>query len=312
MHQATNYSLKQMSDYELKQLRVFKTVVECGGFAAAETKLNIGRSTISSHISNLESRLNLRLCQRGRAGFALTEEGAIIFAMTQEVLDSLEKFRNGVNNLNSSLTGQLRILMSDNICLDSRANFPELVASYAQKAPQVQLITDIRAMADIEQRLLNHEADIGFIPYHRELEGLSYQQLYADTCYLYCALNHPLSQKALSGTLSEQAIDLAPAAHAELKAHEQVNNQLINLNLTAAAYFYDVRLSLILSGNYIGFLPEFYAQHYVSTGQIIALNPQTRHYQLGVAAVCRKTAQPHKPRELFWQLLTEQLGKHST
>ncbi|MEC8902149.1 MAG: LysR family transcriptional regulator, partial [Pseudomonadota bacterium] len=34
-------SLGQMSDYEIRLIRIFKTVVECGGFTAAETTLGI-------------------------------------------------------------------------------------------------------------------------------------------------------------------------------------------------------------------------------------------------------------------------------
>lgn len=302
MAKSINYSLGQVSDYELKQLRVFKTVVECGGFSAAETELNIGRSTISLHISNLESRLNLTLCRRGRAGFFLTDEGAVVYQMTQQLLDSLEDFRNTVNNLNSSLTGQLRLLLSDHICLDPRSGFSEVVKNYRAQAPQVQLNTNVGSMADIERRILNDEADIGFIPYHRELEGLNYLQLYHDCCYLYCSTEHELAKRPPE-SLTDEDINQAAAAHAGLKPHQEVNQQLLGLNLAAIAYFYDVRLSLILSGHYIGFLPEPYARDYVEKGQLTALMPKTRFYTLGVAAVCRKTTQPHKPRELFWNLL---------
>ncbi|MFM2480468.1 LysR family transcriptional regulator [Celerinatantimonas sp. YJH-8] len=302
MAKSTNYSLGQVSDYELKQLRVFKTVVECGGFSAAETELNIGRSTISLHISNLESRLSLTLCRRGRAGFSLTDEGLIVYQMTQQLLDSLEEFRNTVNNLNSSLTGQLRLLLSDSISLDPRCKFPELVRAYCTEAPQIQLRTDVSSMAEIERRVLNDEADIGFIPYHRQLEGLNYLQLYSDLCYLYCSCDHELARRAPE-TICDDEINQAAAAHAGLKPHQQVNQQLVDLNLAATAYFYDVRLSLILSGHYIGFLPEYYAREYVEKGLLKAIMPERRFYKLGVAAVSRKTAQPHKPRELFWELL---------
>ena len=47
------HSLGQISDFEIKLLRVFKAVVDCGGFSAAETTLNISRPTISTHIANL-------------------------------------------------------------------------------------------------------------------------------------------------------------------------------------------------------------------------------------------------------------------
>ncbi|KFC50427.1 LysR family transcriptional regulator, partial [Halomonas sp. SUBG004] len=59
-----------MSDYDIRLVRIFlKTVVECGGFTAAETTLGISRSAISQHMSDLESRLGFSLCQRGRGGF---------------------------------------------------------------------------------------------------------------------------------------------------------------------------------------------------------------------------------------------------
>ena len=46
-------SLGQMSDYEIRLVRIFKTVVECGGFTAAETTLGISRSAVAGHIMKL-------------------------------------------------------------------------------------------------------------------------------------------------------------------------------------------------------------------------------------------------------------------
>ena len=59
--------LGQVSDMDLRLLRVFKAVAECGGMAAAELELNIGTSTVSRHMKDLETRLGLVLCRRGRA-----------------------------------------------------------------------------------------------------------------------------------------------------------------------------------------------------------------------------------------------------
>ena len=67
--------LGQLGDVDLRLLRVFKSVVECGGMAAAELELNIALSTISRHVKDLEIRLGLVLCRRGRGGFGLPPEG---------------------------------------------------------------------------------------------------------------------------------------------------------------------------------------------------------------------------------------------
>ena len=71
--------LGQLSDMDLRLLQVFKSVAECGGMAAAELELNIGTSTVSRHMKDLETRLGLTLCRRGRAGFALTAEGQRVY-----------------------------------------------------------------------------------------------------------------------------------------------------------------------------------------------------------------------------------------
>src|ERR1700680_543661 len=76
----------QVQDTDLKLLRIFETIVRCGGFAAAQPILNIGASSISEYMSQLETRLGLRLCERGRAGFRLTEEGAELHAAAQRLL----------------------------------------------------------------------------------------------------------------------------------------------------------------------------------------------------------------------------------
>ena len=71
--------LKRLTDIDLRLLRVFRTVVEAGGFAAAEVALGISRAAISMAMRDLETRLHLRLCLRGRSGFAVTEEGRQVY-----------------------------------------------------------------------------------------------------------------------------------------------------------------------------------------------------------------------------------------
>lgn len=64
--------MSALSNINLRLLRVFVTMAERGGYSAAQSELNIGLSTISSHMTALEERLGVRLCGRGRGGFRLT------------------------------------------------------------------------------------------------------------------------------------------------------------------------------------------------------------------------------------------------
>ena len=82
--------LGQLSNLDLRLLQVFKAVVDCGGLSAAELELNIGTSTVSRHLKDLETRLGLVLCRRGRAGFSVTPEGQRIYEETVRLTNSLD------------------------------------------------------------------------------------------------------------------------------------------------------------------------------------------------------------------------------
>ena len=48
--------LRNVTDLDLRLLRIFACVVKCGGFTAAQAELNMSQSNISMHIASLEKR----------------------------------------------------------------------------------------------------------------------------------------------------------------------------------------------------------------------------------------------------------------
>ncbi len=304
MIKATHEPLGQVSEHEIRQLRVFKAVVDCGGFTAAEADLNIGRSTISLHISKLEKRLNLRLCRRGRAGFALTEDGLAVYQATLTLLAALEAFRTTVNGLHAQLVGTLRIIASDTVSLHEGSGLARTVARFSGLAPEVYLQLDVGVMNEIERMVLREEADIGIVPYHRDIEGLVYAPLYEERCHLYCSHHHPLA--GLDEADVTAALDAYPVAHAGIEVSDEVGRQFAGLRKAATAYHYETRLALILSGSYLGFLPDEFAAPWVARNELRRLLPEQRSYALGVAAITKAHARQKRARALFMQLLTEQ------
>jgi DNA-binding transcriptional LysR family regulator len=290
--------LGQIGDYEIRLLKVFEAVVESGGFSAAEGELNIGRSTISTHIANLEDRLNLKLCLRGRGGFSLTEEGADVYELMKTLLSALEGFRTGVNALHVSLTGELRIIASDAICMDSQSGLSAAIAQFSQAAPHVNVLLDVRSLSDIERMVLRDEADIGLIPYHRQLTGLNYRRLYADECHLYCSRTHPLFNAKASPKLLDEIFS-SKVVHPGIHTSPEVGAQLADMNKAAISYFYEARLTMILSGAYIGFMPDTYVQRYVEAGDLQTLVPETKHYSLEVCTITRTYGRAKRARDLF-------------
>ena len=119
--------LGRISDVDIRLLRVFRAVVACGGVSAAELELNIGRSTISRHLTDLELRLGVKLYERGPAGFALTTEGEQIFDASTDSWRRSTPFRLGSTRC-ISLSGHLAIALFDKLLTNREARLSEAIA----------------------------------------------------------------------------------------------------------------------------------------------------------------------------------------
>ena len=184
--------LGNLSDTDLRLLRVFRSVAACGGFAAAELELNINRSTISRHIKDLETRLGVTLCRRGRGGFALSSEGEQVLASAQRMMGAMEDFRHEVNELQQRLTGSLVMAMFDKTATNPRCHISRALARFDELAPDVHLQLHVQPINAIEAGVMEGRYHLGIIPTHRHSSSLDYFRLFDEQMYLYCGQSHPL------------------------------------------------------------------------------------------------------------------------
>ncbi len=146
--------LGNVTDNDLRLLRVFRAVVACGGFAAAELELNINRSTISRHIKDLETRLGVTLCRRGRGGFSLTPEGEQVHASAMKIMAAVDEFQHDVDELHQQLTGTLSIAIFDKTASNPDCRIHEAFARFDELAPDVKLDLHVEPINAIERGVM--------------------------------------------------------------------------------------------------------------------------------------------------------------
>src|SRR6184192_556449 len=71
---------------ELQQLRYFISVAESRKFTTAARHLHVAQPSVSKQVRKLETELGAILLERGRAGVALTDAGAIFLPWARRVL----------------------------------------------------------------------------------------------------------------------------------------------------------------------------------------------------------------------------------
>ncbi|HKW82379.1 MAG TPA: LysR family transcriptional regulator [Burkholderiaceae bacterium] len=296
--------LGQVGDVDLRLLKVFKSVVECGGIAAAELELNVDTSTISRHIKDLETRLSMVLCRRGRAGFAVSAEGQRVYDETLRLLASVDAFRGSIDDIHQRLRGALELAVFDKTASNPHARIGDAIARFGEAAPEVSLSVHVASISTIERGVLDGSLQVGIIPAHRRSGALAYAELFDETMLLYCGAGHPLFGARHAGLSWAR---LRAHAFAGLGYHSP-NMELSHrarLERKATGYDQEAIATLILSGRYLGFLPEHYAQGFEQRGQMQPVAPQRFRYSCRFVSVVRRAPAPSRVAQLFAQCLLD-------
>ncbi|MCU4120400.1 LysR family transcriptional regulator [Variovorax sp. N23] len=294
--------LGQLSDMDLRLLKVFKSVVECGGMAAAELELNIGTSTVSRHVKDLETRMGLVLCRRGRAGFALTPEGQRVYDETLRLLASVEAFRSSIDDIHHRMGGQLDVAVFDKTASNPQAHVGDAIARFSARAPEVRLNLHVGSINAIERGVIDGAFQVGIIPAHRSSKTLAYADLFGETMLLYCGARHPLFGAAHAGLTWEK---LRAHAFAGLGFHSP-NMELSHrarLVRKATGFDQEAIAMLVLSGQYLGFLPDHYAKGFEQEGLMQAVAPKRFRYACRFVSVLRRSPAPSRAAQLFQECL---------
>ncbi len=304
MQAKSRAALGQLSDMDLRLLRVFKSVVECGGMAAAELELNIGTSTVSRHIKDLETRLGLTLCRRGRAGFALTTEGQQIYTETLRLLAGADAFRSSVDEIHRRMGGQLNLAVFDKTASNPGAHLGQAIALFTELAPDVSLHLFVVPLNAIERGVIDGQFQVGVIPGHRSSDTLAYEELFTETMFLYCGAPHTLFKSEPPG-MTWDDMRAYPFAGLGYHSPNMDISQQVHLTRKATGYDQESIATLILSGKFLGFLPDHYAEGFVRSGQMRAVHPALFRYTCSFFSIVRRSPQPSRVTRAFQACLTK-------
>lgn len=98
-------------------LRIVKTLSDCGNRADTAKKLGINVSTVSRRVAQVEKTLGVTLFDHRRSGYMLTAEGAELRALAERVELDIVSVARRVSRTDQGPLGKLRITTSDSLLL---------------------------------------------------------------------------------------------------------------------------------------------------------------------------------------------------
>jgi DNA-binding transcriptional LysR family regulator len=261
----------QLDPSDIKLLRLFLKVVDCGGFSGAQAELNVSASTISTQMAALESRLGMRLCDRGRVGFRLTDKGRRVLSAALRLEEAIDAFRADIGALRGKLVGDLHIGIVDSTATNPDCRLHEAISLFTARDNAVHVTLHVGEPAMIERRLLEGKLNVGIGAFYHHVPGLAYEHLFFEEQGLYCGRVHPFFRMN-PGELNDTEVLKADYVTRGYIIHRHTA-PLAGLKVTATAFDMEATLTMIRSGAYIGHLPKHYAESWVERGELKEILP---------------------------------------
>lgn len=289
--------MTRLSNIDLRLLRVFDAVVESGGFTAAQVRLNVSASKISSDIKALEERIGHQLCRRGRRGFELTAEGHSLQKVVKQLLYSLACYETEIAGLGRSTTLAVRAGILDALVTDTRLGLPDALRSYVAASPNVHLHLHADTPQELQAMVMDGRLDLALTAAPNHLPGLAYQPLHRETNSLHCAAGNALFD------LPDAAItDPMLSAQRYVARSYWVSGDyapIYKSPATATVNRIEAQLTLILTGTFIGYLPDHYAASWVRQGLLRPLLRERLSYDAQFFVILRPGKPPPPVRALI-------------
>ena len=295
--------LRQVRDADLHLLRVFAAVAESGGLSAAQERLNVAASTISTQISTLESRLGFRLCERGRAGFSLTSEGQIVLESAYKLFRNLGEFLHTVEAMKGNLVGVLRIVLLDNIVQNPALKLSEALAFFSRRQPFVQFEISQLPPGQLENAVLKREADIGIAWTGSSLASLTLIKLFEEQQIICCGRGNPLFKSA-PDEITERQLEEADWVRRGYRLPRDFPYSTPPVS-TATAYHMESVAHFILAGTHIGYLPRHYAERWIAEDLVRPILPKSQGHKLNFHFISRSDAKDERIIAAMRQALVE-------
>ena len=121
---------------DLRQLRYFVAIIQCGSITRASSQLNVAQPALSLHVRNMEADLGVPLLFRTPQGVQPTEAGQILMRNAQLILGQFEQAEAEIRGSAAEPAGEVRLGLPSSI---SQVFGVPVILAARERLPRVRL-----------------------------------------------------------------------------------------------------------------------------------------------------------------------------
>jgi len=179
-------------DFDLRQLEIFRKVVELGSFSRAAEAVFLAQASVSERVATLESMVGTKLLDRlgrkitpTRAGELLYKHSVLLLEMKKTAVLELQEFlglqRGGILIGGSTIPGEYIL--------------PKYLGRFRKKYPMVSVALTISDSRKIETGVLRGKLELGVVGSKSTDANLVSRDLWEDELVLVVPADHPWAGK---------------------------------------------------------------------------------------------------------------------
>jgi len=176
----------------LRQMEVFRAVMQEGGITAAAVALGVSQPSVSEILRHTEDRLGLRLFERSKGRLHPTPEARRLFREVERVFEGVERVHRVAQGLRDADLGGLRIVSINALGL---ALAPVLLGAFTAASPRVESRLVVMRRHEMTEALLNEQFDLGLTFLMGQDSRLQRRELRRDRLRVLLQAGHPLARR---------------------------------------------------------------------------------------------------------------------
>ena len=206
-------------DFDLRQLEIFRKVVEVGSFSKAAREVFLAQASVSERIATLEHAVGTRLLDRLGRKVTPTRAGELLYKHATLLLDMKRTAALEMKEFLGLKRGEVHIGGST---IPGEYIFPKVFGRFHEKYPFIAVNLTIADSREVERQVLAGDLELGVIGSRSTSKDLVCRALWQDTLVLAVPAGHRWAQeKDISlAQLAEEPFIFRESGSGTLKAVE--------------------------------------------------------------------------------------------
>jgi DNA-binding transcriptional LysR family regulator len=174
-------------DFDLRQLEIFRKVVDLGSFSKAADSVFLAQASVSERIATLEKSIGTRLLDRLGRKAVPTRAGKILYKHAILLLDLKNTARLEMENFLGVNKGEVNIGGST---IPGEYILPKVIGRFNKEYPDISVILTISDTYKIERLLHEGRLELGIIGARSSLKSIVNYELWNDELVLAVPAHH--------------------------------------------------------------------------------------------------------------------------